>query len=225
MSDAVSYHRYLADRLLERSTMTAFSSIAKSERADFEALRSRYRAEIDSSVDYQAVMALGEKVIAEAEAWVMDPDGHLGVLRVLREEFAFLRCNGFEMVWEEICDADYVAPWLTVRLRLPPGRLMDPSYLVKLSAGGAECFLDDLLYRADPARFAMPREIPSPTTASEVRALFRGAATILERHGTDVLSGQAGAFEALQAAARERGARVDAECERLYGPLPPAIDG
>ncbi len=181
-----------------------------------ERLRSFYGEAIDRDPDFARIMELGARMIAACKQRKVDPDGWLGIVKVLRRTFGFL-ASEFGMRPGPGLDGlfDHASDRVSVSLRLPDH--FGSSCYVKQTCNPSDEFdLEDLLFMDGvSASLALPAE-QEFTTEAEVQAWFTTVADILRRHGSDVLADKPSAFERLAQASAERERLHNEECERLY---------
>ncbi len=194
-------------------------------------LEDYYGKQMYGNPDYARVMEIGASLIAACKQRKIHPDGWKGILRILRDTFAFLTSefgmrpgSGTEGVFE------YASERVEVSFRLP-NHHDSCCRLTRASDPSRRFELEDLLFMDGvSASLALPpgQEF---TTEADVQAWFTTVADILRRHGSDVLADRPGAFERLAQASAERERLHVEECERLWSlanpgkPVPKFVDG
>lgn len=179
-------------------------------------LRAFYGDEIDQDADYAKIMECGARLIEACSHRRIDPDGWLGIVKILRRTFAFLASDfGLESgsAPEDafVCASDQVRVTLGV-----PKQYASCCRLTRVSNPSRHLDLEDLLFMG--GRFVLLTLQPTQefTTEAEVQAWFTMVADILRQYGSDVLADRPGAFERLAQASAERDRLIGEECERLY---------
>ena len=194
-------------------------------------LRRFYGEAIDRDPDFARIMELGARLIAACKQRKVDPDGWLGIVKVLRQTFGFL-ASEFGMRSGPGLDGlfDHASDRVSVRLRLPD-HFGSSCYVKQTCNPGEEFDLEDLLFMDGVSTSLALPEGQEFTTEADVQAWFTTVADILRRHGSDVLADRPGAFERLAQAAAERERLYVQECEQLWRlenpgkPLPEPGDG
>lgn len=194
-------------------------------------LKDYYGKQMYENPDYARVMEIGAYLIAACKQRRIHPDGWNGILRVLRDTFAFLTSEfgmrpgpGTEGAFE------YTSERLEVSLNLP-NHYDSRCRLTRVSDPSRRFELEDLLFMDGMSTsLALPPGQEFATEA-DVQAWFTTVADILRRHGSDVLADKPDAFERLAQASAERERLHNEECERLWKlanpgkPLPKPGDG
>ena len=194
-------------------------------------LKDYYGKQMYENADYARVMEIGAHLIATCKQRRTHPDGWNGILRVLRDTFAFLTSE-FELKPGSGFDGafDYTSDRVSVMLGLPD-HLGSSCYIKQISDPSLDFAIENLLFMDGiSTSLALPpgQEF---TTEADVQAWFDTVADILRRHGSDVLADKPGAFERLAQASAERDRLHTEECERLWRlanpgkPLPKPGDG
>lgn len=182
-----------------------------------DGLRAFYGDAIAGNADYAKIMECGARLIEACGQRTVDPDGWLGIVKVLRQTFEFLASEfGLECGPEPEDAFEYASDRVKVSLDVP-GQTHSGCRIKQASDEGLGFFLEDLLFMdGRTGSLALP---PGHEFRSEadVRAWFSTVADILRQHGSDVLADRPGAFERLAQASAERDRLIGEECERLYG--------
>ena len=179
-------------------------------------LQAFYGDAIDQNPDYAKIMELGARLIATCKQRKIDPDGWLGIIRILRQTFAFLTSEfGLKPGPGSEGAFDYASDRVAVMLRLP-NKYGSFCYVEQMSDPSFSFALEDLLFMDGVSTSLALPEGREFTTEADVQAWFSTVADILRRHGSDVLADRPGAFERLAQAAAERERLINEECERLW---------
>ena len=176
-----------------------------------------YGEAIDKDADFARIMELGARLIAACKQSKVDPDGWLGIVKVLRRTFAFLTPEfGLRPGPGPDGAFDYSSDRVAIRLGLP-NQCCSGCWIKQVSEQGFGSSLECLLFMCGRTEsLALP---PGHEFRSEadVQAWFTTVADMLRRYGSDVLADRPGAFERLAQASAERDRLIGEECERLYG--------
>ena len=194
-------------------------------------LRDYYGKQMYENPDYATVMEIGAYLIETCKYRKIHPDGWNGILRVLRDTFAFLTSEfGLKSGSDFDGAYEYRSERVGVSLGLPY-RIHSSCYVKKISDPSLSFELEDLLFMGGVSTSLALPPGQEFTTEADVQAWFTTVADILRRHGSDVLADRPGAFERLAQASAERDRLHTEECERLWRlanpgkPLPKPGDG
>lgn len=186
-----------------------------------EKLKRFYGEAIDKDPDFARIMELDAQMIAACKQRKVDPDGWLGIVKVLRRTFAFLTPE-FGLRPGPGTDGafDYSSDRVAISLDLPD-QSGSGCWIRQASDQGFGSSLECLLFmcgRTESLALPPGHEFKSE---ADVQAWFTTVADILRRYGSDVLADRPGAFERLAQAAAERDRLIGEECERLHAPANP----
>jgi hypothetical protein len=199
---------HLGERAVANDTRINYRARAESDLGLFRKLhnicsdgsegRERYHALLDRAVDF-----LGQ--IAQVP---LPPDGHLGVLRVIRSRFAFL----FDQYGFTVNDEQPTGMLLksgNVSLQLECATSSSLSFA--LTKDHLRHFwLEDLLYLYHDQRFQTVPFSLDLRTEADVESWFEFVASVLKAYGSDLLTDRLGAWERLAQAQSERDAKYAA---------------
>lgn len=160
---------------------------------------------------------MAREVLKVAEATPLPKDGHLGVLKVVRQSFGFL-------------DSDY---GFTVTSKEPTGvRFSSGAVYIELGYGAApyltcsfgqesqpqkHFWVEDLLYmRGDQRYRALPQKLKLETE-EDVKEWFEFLSEVWKQYGPDVLTNRPGIFDRLTQAQAQRDQEYTCEMDRLSG--------
>ena len=182
----------------------------------YASLKDYYGQEIWSNLDYTKVMELGARLIEACRRRVIHPDGRNGILRVLRDTFAFLTSEfGLRPGTGTKGAFEYASERVAISLDFPD-QLGSGCWIKQASDQGFGSSLECLLFmggRTESLALPPGQEFKSE---ADIQAWFTTVADILRRYGSDVLADRPGAFERLAQASAERDRLIGEECERLH---------
>ncbi len=180
-------------------------------------LRSFYGEAIDKDPDFARIMELGARLITACKQRKVDPDGWLGIVKVLRRTFAFLTSEfGLRPGPGPDGAFDYSSDRVAISLDLP-NQLGSDCWIKQVSEQGSGFTLECLLFMGGRTESLARPPGHEFKSEADVQAWFTTVADILRRYGSDVLADRPGAFERLAQASAERDRLIGEECERLYG--------
>jgi hypothetical protein len=216
--EAAWYWRDLGRWVLENNTRVNYPERAKGEFMLLAQLRELLakRSPQDQD-DFRRLLDAGEELL-NIVATVQPPkDGHLGFLRIVREQFNFLRLSGFKTVSEEPTEIRFssgniylelshsVNPWLSCSFG--PDVPNPPSY-----------WIHDLLYLNGDERY---RTLPEQLELNSEYATtdwFAFLAECFRKYGRPILNNEEGAVKQIAAAQAKRDGDYVREMELKYGP-------
>ena len=212
MYEAAEDWRIAGNYILNGDIRVDYQAHAFSERCLVNALQASLLTKAaEEQTRYARLLRLGAEMVQALQATPSPKDGHLGVLRILREQFRFLEQDyGFYVTKEKPTGLRYSSGQVFLELEYA-----STSYLS--CAFGSEsrlqrCFwIEDLLYINQDKRY---KSIPcalSLNTADEVEPWFRFVAEIFQEHGKQVLLNELGVFDRLAAAQCERDREIERE--------------
>jgi hypothetical protein len=216
--EAAWYWRDLGRWVLENNTRVNYPERARGEFMLLAQLRELLakRSPQDQD-DFRRVIDAGEEVL-NIVATVQPPkDGHLGFLRIVREQFDFLRLSGFKTVSEEPTEIRFssgdiylelshsVNPWLSCSFG--PDAPSPPSY-----------WIHDLLYLNGDERYRTLPERLELNSESATADWFAFLAECFRKYGRSILSNEEGAVKQIAAAQAKRDGEYVREMELKLGP-------
>ena len=137
-------------------------------------------------------------------------DGHLGVLRVLRQYFGFLRTEyGFAVADEQPTGVRFSSGAVYLRLEYSNYSRLSCAF-GSAARKEAHFWIDDLLFLYRDSRYrTLPQSLKLDTT-EDIERWFRFVAEVFRQYGHDLLSDQPGIFDRLEGAQAERDAEYGA---------------
>jgi hypothetical protein len=207
----------VADRALNHDTTIDFTPQANYELGFWNRLR--IEAEKQSQADrleYQSVYDLAQQILREMGKVVPPQDGHLGVLRIIREEFAFLHADfGFTAETKKPTGMRFSSGSVYVNLEYAKRRTLSCSF-------GPESNLDtvfgiaDLLFLFGDQGYKEPEEI-TLATEKDVESWFKYLADVFKRYGQEILTNEPGIFDKLTTAQNEKDQEYIRQMDERYG--------
>lgn len=216
--EAAWYWRDLGNWVLENNTRTNFPARAREELASMDDLRRLLLTRSsEEQTKYAPMFETAEKVLRVVESVHPSKGGHLGVLRVIREQFGFLQTeHSFAIAKEERIGIRFSSGKVYLELEWAKNYHMSCSFGLELNP--RESFwIDDLLFMyGDPRYRTLPEEL-ALNTESDVERWFQSLADTFKQYGNDVLSNKPGIFEKLEQAQAERDREFTREMNSQYG--------
>ncbi len=212
--EACDYWSKLGHRALENDTRVNYPARAAGEMPLLEKLQSMLR-EQGGEQGFNEALVMGRGVLSALQSITPPKDGHLGIIRVIHEQFAFLSEYDFHIVREEPIGTLFSSG--AVYLNLEWAGMPDLSCEFGPEAPKKRFGIDDLLYMVHDSRYrTLPRELNLDTDA-KVQEWFGFLAGVFKRYGIDVLSNRSGVFEELQQAQSQRDREYTQEMDARYG--------
>ncbi len=217
--EAAEYWHRLGTYVIENNTRVNFPQIALSELELMEQLESLLSIRSSEEQErYAPVFQAAGKLLRFVEEVQPPKDGHLGVLKVIREQFGFLLTDyGFSIAMEEPIGIRFSSGDVYVDLKW--AKKYDSSCSFGSESDPKKSFwIDDLLFmNGDEGYRALPQDL-ALNTESDVENWFRSLADVFKKYGHDVLSNRPGIFEELAKAQTQRDQEYTQEMNRRYGP-------
>ncbi len=219
--EAAWYWRDLGQWVLDKNTKVNYPARAAEERKLLERLREVTSSRtLDERNRYERVFTTAGAVLDAVAEVKPSEDGHLGILRIIRENFGFF-------------ETDY---GLTVLDRQPTGmKFSSSAVLIELTYAeiSNQCctfgpasktnevfWPEDLLFLYGDERYRDVQNERLLQSHEELEAWFRFLAEIWRAHGRDVLTNLPGIFDRLAAAQAQRDAEFTAAMDARYGRHP-----
>jgi hypothetical protein len=219
--EAAWYWRDLGNWVLEKNTRTNFPARAREEFALLEQLKDKLvEKPAEEQKEYSPVFETAERILKVVENVEPPRDGHLGILRIIREQFDFLQTDyGFALLKEEPIGVRLSSGEVYLELQWAKKHnsscSFGPESNPKKSYG-----IDDLLFMYGDQRYrTLPDEL-GLYTESDVERWFTFLASIFKQYGRDVLSNRPGIFTELAKAQAQRDQEYTQAMNRLYGNSP-----
>ena len=217
--EAIEYWCSLAERGLANDKRVNYP-----ERTDGEtrwitklenAARSRTRKEI---AEYEQVFQAGRQLLQQLRRIPLPPDGYLGVLKAIRDDFGFLQDEyGFRVVDEQPNGMKFASD--SVYIHLQHAKKSSLSCSFGRARERSSFYLEDLLYMHGDERYRAVPDEPALDTEAAVARWFAFVAEVLRTFGGGVLRGEDTAYTRLAEAQKQRDKEYVQRMERLYGSL------
>jgi hypothetical protein len=216
--EAASYWLDLGTDILEGNTKVDYPVVSRSEIQLMEKLQAILSGmSVKDKERYAAIFQFGEKILRYAEAIQLPPDGHLGVLRVIREQFQFLQTEFQFAVSDEIpTGLRFSSSAVYVDLRYAKNPYLSCKF-GPLSPTKQVFWIDDLLYMYGDQRYKTLPDTLVLNTKYEIESWFSFLASIFKQYGRAVLSNRPGIFERLAKAQAQRDQEYTQEMDRQHG--------
>jgi hypothetical protein len=213
--EACDYWSKLGHRALENDTRVNYPARASGEMPLLEKLQSMLNQQGEDQ-NFRHALGTGRAILSALQSVSPPKEGHLGTLRVIREEFAFLSEFGFRAMREEPTGIFFSSGSVYLNLEYAT----TPYLSCEFGPEGKpkrEFAVDDLLYMVHDSRYrTIPREL-SLDTEAKVQEWFRFLAKIFKHYGRDVLANRPGIFEELKEAQLQRDREYTQEMDARYG--------
>jgi hypothetical protein len=219
--EAVDDWYHLARHAVENDTRVNYPVRARSELELLTRLREiLHTRSSEEQQRYGPLFEAASEMLKQLETVPLPKDGHLGVLKAIREYFGFLRTEyHFEITDEQPMGIRFSSGAVYLKLEYSKNPPLSCSFGPE-SKDGKEFGIDDLLYMYGDGRY---RELPQSLvldTETDVESWFRFIADVFKRYGRDVLSNQPGIFDRLLQAQTQRDAEFVAFMNEKYGSHP-----
>lgn len=212
--EACDYWSKLGHRALENDTRVNYPARASGEMPLLEKLQSMLNQQGEDP-SFREALGKGRAILSELQSVPLSKEGHLGALRVIRNEFAFLSEFGFRVMREEPTGIFFSSG--SVYVNLECATTPDLSCGFGPESPRKTFWIDDLLYMVHDSRYrTIPRELNLDTEA-KVQEWFGFLAGIFKRYGRDVLTNRPGIFEELEQAQSQRDREYTQEMDARYG--------
>jgi hypothetical protein len=214
--EAIDYWCSLGRRAVAADTRVNYPARVAGELLLLEKLRGLVstRPEIERA-RHSSLLDRAEELLHEVGRVSLPPDGHLGVLKVIRRDFDFLFHEyGFNVVDEQPTEMRLASGAVVIEL----GWATQSSLSFSLSrAERGDFWIEDLLYLYGDQRYrSVPQDIQL-NTELEVDEWFRFIASALRQYGDELLRDNPGAFDRLAEAQKQRDAEYVTMMNEKYG--------
>lgn len=219
--EAADDWRHLGRRVLESDTRVNYPERARGERMLLNQLRAVLQDKPDlDQREYGPLLHAAAELIDIVGAVQLPEDGHLGFLKIVREQFAFLRSEfGLLIVDEQPTSIQFSSS--AIHLQLAHSTCQSLSCVFGSNDSPSKSYwLDDLLYLSHDESYKSLPERLDLNTRAEVERWLVYVSGVLKRYGEPVFRNEPGIFEKLQQAQSERDAEIAREMERLHGGAP-----
>jgi hypothetical protein len=216
--EAASYWRDLGTFALDRNTKVDYPVVARSEIREMEHLKTISLGQPHENQDYYApIFQIAGEILDTVEKIQPPSDGHLGVLRIIHEQFAFLEADyGFHVTEQKPTGLRLSTG--EVYIELAWAKQWSNSCVFGPDSPSQESFwIKDLLFMHSDQRYrTLPEEL-TLDTESAVEGWFRFLAGVFKQYGRDVFTNRPGIFAKLAKAREEWDREYTKEMDRLYG--------
>lgn len=213
--EACDYWSKLGNWVLQGNTRVNYPARAAGEMPLLEKLQSMLNQQ-EKNQRFSDALSKGRAILSALQSVTLPKEGHLGTLRAIRHEFAFLSEFGFRIMREEPTGIFFSSGSVYVNLEYA----MTPYLSCEFGPEGTpkRAFgVDDLLYMVHDNRYrTISRELNLDTEA-KVQEWFGFLAGVFKRYGRDVLTNRPGIFEELEQAQSQRDREYTQEMDARYG--------
>ncbi|UWZ82167.1 hypothetical protein [Occallatibacter riparius] len=212
---------HLGQRAVAGDTRVNYRVRSESDLMLFQKLRECVSA-AGAEERYRPLLDRAETLLGQIAEIPIPPDGHLGVLAVLRSRFDFL----FDQYGFTVADEQPTGMRITRgAVVLEIGWATQSSLSFSMRRGDlGDFWLEDLLYLCGDQRYKSVPQAIHLSTERDVDAWFQFVSDALRHHGNELLSDSPGAFVRLAQAQAQRDAeyvaRMNANAGRFGSGLP-----
>jgi hypothetical protein len=216
--EAVDYWRDLGLYVAENNTRVNYPEIAQGQLLLLAELRELLqRRSSEERRKYAPILDNSEKLLQFVKTVQPPKDGHLGVLRVIRDRFQFLQADhNFAITDTEPTGIRFSSGAVYLKLECIENPVLSCSFGPE-SNPVQTFWINDLLFLNRDFRY---RELPDELrldTQREVESWFGFLASIFKQYGTPVLTNEPGVFTRLVQAQAERDAEYVHEMNLKFG--------
>lgn len=210
--------RQLAETILNGDTRSNYPARVRQERECIRKLQEFWSEKAPQELRrYSPMFEVAEEVLKVAEAIPLAKDGHLGVLRAIRQRFGFLETDyGFTVTSEEPTGIRFSSGAVYIEFGYGAAPYLTCSFGQE-SQPQKRFWIEDLLYMGGDQRY---RDLPQKLkleSEEDVKEWFEFLAEIWKQYGPDVLTNRAGVFDRLTQAQAQRDKEYTREMDRLSG--------
>jgi hypothetical protein len=216
--EAVEYWCDLGNYAVQHDTRVNFPARAEGQilwlKKLHDALQSRSAEEQQL---YKPILVASSELLRTISAVVPPTEGHLGVLKVIRNHFGFLQTEyGFTVTGQEPTGLRYSSGAVYIRLEYATKSFLSCQF-------GPEPENDhffgikDLLFLWGDHRYRLIPDDLTLNTEGDIECWFDLLAGIFHKYGIDILRNKPGVFEELRAAQDQRDQEYKLEMDRLHG--------
>jgi hypothetical protein len=166
---------------------------------------------------YSPLLETAGDLLEQVAAIQLPKDGYLGVLRIVRQHFAFLCTEySFQITDEQPTGARFSSNFVYVKLEWSKNASLSCSF--GPASNDVDVFwLEDLLFLyADDRYKTVPKSLNLDTERA-VDEWFRFVADIFKKYGTELLTNRPGIFDRLTVAQKTRDAEYVAAMNKKHG--------
>jgi hypothetical protein len=218
MFEAVDDWCHLCQRAIDSDTKVDFPKRAGEEMPLLNTLNSTLSAQgTEQAPCFAHILELSRRALLLLAEFKPPEDGHLGVLRIIRDQFSFLSQEfHFRVVAEEPAGVRFSSGQTWIELSAAAMSSLSCSFGPE-PPGSGTYWLEDLLYAYGDERFrAIPMQLAIPST-TEVESWFAFVASVFRRYGAELLADRPGIFDRLREAQSVRDAEYTQEMDRKHG--------
>jgi hypothetical protein len=211
--------RHLGSYILEGNTRVDYPARVHQERQLWKTLADLLRNRpAEDQLRYAKMFGEAEQILQFAKTIQPPRDGHLGVLRAIRQQFGFLEMDyGFRVTDESAVGLRFSSGAVYVQLQWAKKYSSSSCWFGPQSDAKHSFWIEDLLFMYGDGRYRTLPEDLGLDTENDVQRWFTFLAGIFKQYGHDVLTNRPGVFEELAKAQGQRGHEYTQEMDRLYG--------
>lgn len=219
--EAAVYWRDLGQWVLDRNTKVNYPARAAEERRLLERLKGMASTRsVDEQQLYEAVFTTASAVLDAVSEVALERDGHLGILRIIGENFGFLETDyGFAVVDRQPIGMKFSSSAVWIELKYAERTNQCCTFGPVLKANDT-FWPEDLLFLYGDERYREVQNERLLKSVEELIAWFRLLAEIWRTNGQEVLTNRPGIFDRLARAQAQRDAELTAAMDAQYGRHP-----
>ena len=206
--------RQLAETILNGDTRANYPARVRQERECIRKLQEFWSEKAPHELRrYDPVFEVAQEILNVAETIPLPKDGHLGVLKVIRQSFGFLETDyGFTVTAEEPLGLRFSSGAVYLELWYATAPSLSCSFGQE-SQPQKHFWIEDLLYmRGDQRHRSLPQKLKLESE-EDVKEWFEFLAEIWKQYGPEVLTNRAGVFDRLTRAQAQRDQEYTREME------------
>lgn len=216
--EAAWYWRDLGQWVLDRNTKVNYPARAAEERRLLERLKGMTATRaVDEQRWYESIFTAASAVLNAVAEVTPGKDGHLGILRIIRENFGFLETDyDFAVVDRQPIGMKYSSSTAWIKLEYADRTSLCCTF-GPVTKANELYWPEDLLFLYSDERYREVHNERLLRSLDELTAWFQFLAEIWRTHGRDVLTNQPGIFDRLAIAQAQRDAEFTAAMNVQYG--------
>ena len=216
--EAAWYWRDLGQWVLEKNTKVDYPARASEEQLLLNQLRKMSGEELlEKKEEYDSIFEIANEILRAVAETLPLKEGHMGILRFIRTNFAFLETEyGFVVVDQQPLGMKYSSGCVWIDFE-HAGRTNQCCTFGPEPRNGGIFWPEDLLFALGDPRYREIQEERLLENTHEVETWFKVLAEIWRNSGRDVLSCRPGVFDRLTTAQKQRAAELTAATDVQYG--------
>jgi len=215
--EAAWYWRDLGQWVLEKNTKVNYPARASEEQLLLNRLKDMSGGQPhEEKQDYDSIFEIGNEILGAVAATLPSKDGHMGILRIIRTNFAFLETEcGFVVVDQQPLGMKYSSGSVWIDLEYAERTNQCCTFGPEPRDGGI-FWPEDLLFMCGDPRYREVQKERVLENTSDLETWFKVLAGIWRTSGRDVLASRPGIFDQLADAQKQRAAELASAMDAQY---------